>query len=111
MNLVQNRETCRGRTLIFFKYDVTKNTEQTYPAYIYMYMTILLFNIYICISVDLAFVSFHFRKIPGKAAIFKTITIESHPVFMKGHPLKVPHSGFPERWINDESHAIALALR
>ena len=73
-----------------------KNTEQTYSAYT---------------NAVLEFVSFHFRKFAGKAAISKTITIESHPVFMKGYSLKVPHSGFPVRWINDESHTVTLVLR
>ena len=54
--------------------------------------------------------SFHFRKFAVKAAIFKTITTESHLVFMKGQSLKVPYSAFPARWINCKSHAITLVL-
>ena len=56
-----------------------KNTEQTYSAYT---------------NANLEFVSFHFRKFAGKAAILKTITIESHPVFMKGYSLKYPTVAF-----------------
>ena len=73
INLVQNKETGRGSTVLF-KYDVTKNAEQTCFAYS---------------SADLELVKFHLRKFAGKAAIFKTITIKSHPGFMKGQSLKI----------------------
>ena len=63
MNLVQNKE--------FF----TKNAEQTCFAYS---------------SADLELVKFHFRKFAGKAAIFKKITIKSHPGFMNRRAANPP---------------------
>ena len=54
---------------------------------------------------------FIFGNFPAKPPFFLTITTESRPVFVKGQSRKRSHSGFPERWIDYESHAIPLILR
>ena len=51
-----------------------------------------------------------FGNLPAKPSFLKRLP-ESHPVFLKWQSFKVAHSSFPERWRNDESHAIALVLR
>ena len=55
---------------------------------------------------------FSFSEISRQSRLFfLTITTESRPVFVKGQSRKRSHSGFPERWIDYESHAIPLILR
>ena len=81
---------------MFFKYGVTKRTEQTYSAYS---------------NSDLEFVSFIFRNLPTKLPFLKWLPLNHTQFLWKGSHSKYPHSGFPERLINYESHAITLVLQ
>ena len=79
MNLVQYRKTHK-RSILFFIYDVTMSTEQTYFTYS---------------SADMEFVGFHFWKFPGQSRhFFYQLPLNHNQFLWKGSHAKDPTVAF-----------------